>query len=100
MQGLEGSKCCRKCDQKKVFIYEERICRGRLQSKGGRRFQSRGSRLKKKWRDVLLLEKECLSFMVAEERVDEEEKVTKSVILKDLLGDYKHLRKNNKSLIS
>ena len=41
-----------------------------------------------------------MSFILAEERVDEEEKVTKSVILKALLGDFKHLRKNTRSLIS
>ena len=35
-----------------------------------------------------------------EERVDEEQKVTKSVILKDFEGDFRHLRKNARSLIS
>ena len=30
----------------------------------------------------------CLSFILEKEQVDEEEKVTKSVILKDLLGDF------------
>ena len=40
--------------------------------------------MKKKWQIVLLLVKVCLSFILKKERVDEEENVTNSLILKDI----------------